>query len=524
MSSPPTPTFQNNGSFCLAASTATLVEPTERTPLLKDLQNGIGRPVSTVQFDDEEEEAEGEEVDLIVPGEATFSQTLLNVLGDLIGTGLLACPIAIAHAGWVIGPLLLCLVCGITLWSLKILIRIIEKDRSMRNFADVARYGLGARAEKWITAMFIADCCIWTIALIVLFSDSFEAVMPILTSNQWKVIGLLVIVPFNFIPLRFLAWTSALGITSTWTLVAILIFTGLATPSSPGSVLDPAPTDLWPAQGFVKLGLSFGLLISGFGGHFLIPNLIRDMKRPEQADRVCEVAYAICIVVYALVSVFGYLMFGKDVSDEISRDLAKTSAFSPLMAQIAVWMVAINPLTKLPLGLRPLTDIVYSALRLQPTAFVPKAHVSYIEPNKPDEEANEPPTPITPNGPTLSSLSNSTISTATFITIEDQHYAHALFNAQRKHDRREHVKTVLRTLITILLLGVFVVGALAFPSFETLMSIMGGGMSIITCILIPIAAGASIWGWRWYSILLFGLSTVVCVIGVICAFLNNGDA
>lgn len=42
---------------------------------------------------------------------------LLNVLGDLIGTGLLACPIAIAHAGWVIGPLLLCLVCGITLWT-----------------------------------------------------------------------------------------------------------------------------------------------------------------------------------------------------------------------------------------------------------------------------------------------------------------------------------------------------------------------------------------------------------------------
>lgn len=150
--------------------------------------------------------------------------------------------------------------------------------------------------------------------------------------------------------------------------------------------------------------------------------------------------------------------------------------------------------------------------------------MSYTEPNKPDEEADESPTPITPNGPTLFSLSNSTISTATFIAIEDQHYAHALFNAQRKHDRREHLKTVFRTLITILLLGVFVLGALAFPSFETLMSIMGGGMSIITCILIPIAAGASIWGWRWYSILLFGLSTVVCAIGVICAFLNNGDA
>lgn len=524
MVSPPTPT--NDRSICLATSTATLVEPTERTSLLKDVQNDTGKPVSPAQYDqEEEEEAEGKEVELLLPGKANFSQTLLNVLGDLIGTGLLACPIAIAHAGWILGPLLLCLVSGITLWTLKILIRIIEMDRSMRNFADVARYGLGARAEKWVTAMFIADCCIWTIALIVLFSDSFEAVLPMFTSNQWKVIGLIVIVPLNFIPLRFLAWTSALGITSTWALVAILIFTGLATPTSPGSVLDPAHTDLWPAHGLVKLGLSFGLLISGFGGHFLVPNLIRDMKRPEQAERVCEVGYGICIVVYALVSVFGYLMFGTDVSDEISRDLAKTSAFSPLMAQIAVWMVAINPLTKLPLGLRPLTDIVYSAMRLQPTTFVPKVHVSYTESNEPNEEDDESSSPITSNTPTvLSSFSSSTVSAATSITLEDEHYAHALSIAQRRHDRREQLKAIFRALITIVLLGVFVLGALAFPSLETLMGVMGGGMSIITCILIPIAAGASIWGWRWYSILLFGLSAVVCAIGVVCAFLNNGDA
>ncbi|TYJ56624.1 hypothetical protein B9479_002716 [Cryptococcus floricola] len=485
---------QNHG-ISLAASSATLVEPSESTPLLHGSE-GIKGKISQEVYSDCEEEAEGREVDVYVPGQATFNQTLLNVLGDLIGTGLLACPIAIAHAGWVFGPLILCAVCAITLWTLKILVRIIEKDRSMRNFADVARYGLGPRSEKWIAALFISDCCIWMVALIVLFSDSFEVVLPMLSSNQWKVVGLAVIVPLNFIPLRYLSWTSALGIISTWTLVAILIFTGLATPTSPGSIWHPAPTDLWPVHGPVKFGLSFGLLISGFGGHFLVPNLIRDMKHPEQGERVCEVGYGICIVVYALVSVFGYLMFGRDVSDEISRDLAKTSAFSPLMASIAVWMVAINPLTKIPLGLRPLTDVVYSFFNLQPTVFVPKAHSSSASPTIPNPNPNDLP----------SSPSSSTSSTA---TLEDPHYLHALSNAQRHHDRREKLKSVFRALVAVCLLAFFVVGALVFPSFETLLSIMGGGMSVVTSILIPIAAGANLWGWTWCSRGLFGISTVV---------------
>lgn len=75
MVSPPTPT--NDRSICLATSTATLVEPTERTSLLKDVQNDTGKPVSPAQYDqEEEEEAEGKEVELLLPGKANFSQTV----------------------------------------------------------------------------------------------------------------------------------------------------------------------------------------------------------------------------------------------------------------------------------------------------------------------------------------------------------------------------------------------------------------------------------------------------------------
>lgn len=55
-----------------------------------------------------------------------------------------------------------------------------------------------------------------------------------------------------------------------------------------------------------------------FGGHGLIPNLIRDMKDPRQADRVCHWAYVISMTVYLVISIVGYLMYGTNVSDEVS--------------------------------------------------------------------------------------------------------------------------------------------------------------------------------------------------------------
>ena len=42
------------------------------------------------------------------------------------------------------------------------------------------------------------------------------------------------------------------------------------------------------------------------------------MKHPKQADRVCEWAYAIAMTVYLIVAICGYLMYGTDVSDEVS--------------------------------------------------------------------------------------------------------------------------------------------------------------------------------------------------------------
>jgi vesicular inhibitory amino acid transporter len=45
--------------------------------------------------------------------------------------------------------------------SLKIMLRIIEKDRRLRSFTDVIAYGLGPSSEKYITALFVFEVCAW---------------------------------------------------------------------------------------------------------------------------------------------------------------------------------------------------------------------------------------------------------------------------------------------------------------------------------------------------------------------------
>jgi hypothetical protein len=79
-------------------------------------------------------DTEPDEVDAYVPGDSTSFQTVcgvarhwcnsaklidqfLNTTGDMIGTGLLACPIAFARLGWVMGAVLMVSMGLASIWT-----------------------------------------------------------------------------------------------------------------------------------------------------------------------------------------------------------------------------------------------------------------------------------------------------------------------------------------------------------------------------------------------------------------------
>ena len=56
------------------------------------------------------------------------------------------------------------------------------------------------------------------------------------------------------------------------TVVTIVVIDGFTKKTTPGSLIEPAVTYLFPAN-WLTLPLSFGLLMSPWGGHSVFPNV-----------------------------------------------------------------------------------------------------------------------------------------------------------------------------------------------------------------------------------------------------------
>ncbi len=59
-----------------------------------------------------------------------------------------------------------------------------------------------------------------------------------------------------------------------------------------------------------------------FSGHAVMPSLARDMIDPTQFDSMIDWAFGIATLIYTTIGVTGYLMFGDNVSDEVSLPFA----------------------------------------------------------------------------------------------------------------------------------------------------------------------------------------------------------
>lgn len=49
----------------------------------------------------------------------------------------------------------------------------------------------------------------------VLFADSLNALVPDISTTAWKLLSFLIFIPFSFVPLNILSYTSILGILGT---------------------------------------------------------------------------------------------------------------------------------------------------------------------------------------------------------------------------------------------------------------------------------------------------------------------
>ncbi|KAK0563146.1 hypothetical protein OC861_004963 [Tilletia horrida] len=286
-------------------------------------------------------------------GTSTFLQSWFNTLNALIGVGVLALPLAFALTGPILGPILFLLAGSLTNYTGKVLAKIMARNPQLRTYADIGTFAFGSSARWIVTALFCLELWAVSTALLILFGDSVFAVAKFGSPAVWKIVGFGIILPTVFLPLKFLSPISVVGIVSTITLFVVVLADGFIKKEAPGSLWQPSVDSLGPQ--WSRVPLSFGLIMSGFSSHPVIPSLFKDMKQPHRFPQMLDRAYLVATVIYLGMGLAGYLMFGRSVSDEITRDLARTPGFPPTLNSVAIWLIIINPMAKFALSARPIT-------------------------------------------------------------------------------------------------------------------------------------------------------------------------
>jgi len=407
------------------------------------------------------EEDDGRVINVVV-GQSTLPQTIFNSVNVLIGVGLLALPLALRYSGWVFGILFFFFAASSTSYTAKLLAKCLDVDSSLITFADLAYVSFGTKARVATSILFSLELIATCVALVVLFADSLDA----LTDNswgltEWKIVCGIILVPLSFLPLRFLSFTSVLGILSCLFIVLAVFIDGLIKPDSPGSLIHPAQTYLFPAN-WGTLPLSFGLLMSPWGGHSVFPNIYRDMRHPYKYRRGVDITYAFTFTLDFFMAIVGLLMFGDGVKDEVTRNILLTEGYPQWISVMIVICVAIIPLTKVPLNARPIVSTLELFLGLDSRA-------------------------LSTAGESTTGLSGLT-------------------------------RGIAKVTIRIVCIIIFVVLAILVPDFDRIMSLMGAVACFTICIILPAAFHLKLFGeqlsrWEkgrdWFLIVVSSVLAVV---------------
>lgn len=384
-------------------------------------------------------------------GSSSYGQTLFNAIAILLGVGMLSEPLAFAYAGWVGGFILITFYGFLTCYTAKILARIILSDGRLRTYADIGQKAFGPRSNAFTSLLFCLELFSLSVVLVVLFSDSMHAVAPQFSSHEYKVLGLIILLPSIFLPLHLLSFASLLGILATVFIIVVIFVDGFSKTQAPGSLWEAAPTDLAP--NWAALPVSFGLFMAGFAGHAVIPSLARDMAEPEHFDSMINWAFFVATLVYGIVGAGGYVMFGRDVSDEVSVDLMKIPEYNQTLNKVAVWMLVISPLTKFALCTRPLNITIEIMLGIE------QSHTPAHSPERPPSPSQK-----------------------------QQAHIDMVPSHQAREKRNKILRAIERTGLALAVVAV----AILFPEFGVVMAFLGAFSAFMLCVIGPICAKSAL--------------------------------
>ena len=200
----------------------------------------------------------------------------------------------------------------------------------------------------------------------------------------------------------------------------------------------------------------------------MFPNIYRDMRHPYKYRKGVNITYVFTFIIDLGMGCAGILMFGDYVREEITSNIFITAGYPQALSVFIAICIAIVPLTKVPLNARPIISTLEVLLGLDNRSLGASASVTG-----------------------MSGLN------------------------------RGIFKFILRIVVII----IFVLIAIVFPSFDRIMTLLGSVACFSICIILPLAFHLKLFGkeigkaektLNWALIV---LSTIMAVVSTVFACL-----
>ncbi|KAI3748590.1 hypothetical protein L6452_11766 [Arctium lappa] len=294
--------------------------------------------------------------------QSSYGQSVLNGINVLCGVGLLSTPYAVKEGGWV--GLSLLFIFGVLSFYTGILLRhCLDSQPGLETYPDIGQAAFGTMGRLIISIVLYVELYACCVEYIILESDNLSSLFPnahlnlgglVLNSHYlFAIMITLAVLPTVWLRnMSVLSYISAGGVIASVLVAVCLFWVGLV--DDIGFQIETTKT-----LNLSSFPVAIGLYGYCYSGHAVFPNIYTSMAKRSQFPMVLLASFGSCAVLYAVVAVMGYLMFGESTESQFTLNLPTNL----VATNVAVWTTIEASLECI-----SLTRITY-ALTISPVAM-----------------------------------------------------------------------------------------------------------------------------------------------------------
>lgn len=268
-----------------------------------------------------------------------ISGAVFNLTTSIIGAGIMALPAVMKVLGLVLGFVLIILMGILSEISVELLVRFSALCKAA-TYGEVVQYAMGRPARVLSEICLIVNNAGVLVVYLIIMGDVMSgSVRHVGVFDQWlgngvwdqrKLVILVVVVVF-LAPLCVLERIDSLSLTSAASVALAVVFVVVACVITFIKLVEghiEAPRmgpDFRSKKAILDLLVVIPIMTNAYVCHFNVQPIYNELegRSPQKMNRVGRITTSVCIVVYALTAISGYLLFGEDTESDVLTNFDK---------------------------------------------------------------------------------------------------------------------------------------------------------------------------------------------------------